>query len=161
MNNINNILLPQDKQRQQFRRMIYTGSLIGCVFFILFAVIDLFILQLYIDAIAELIGCVVLFFIAYMERRSPVKNWAIVLALLIAALVIGIGVLGNHSSDGINIWISLLPFLSFFLLGEKQGLKASIFISVIYVGYILICFSQDSFFRFRNCHIFYSYSYSC
>jgi len=131
MNDINNILLPLDKETQQFRRLIYTGALIGCAFFVLFAVIDLFILHLYIDAIAELIGSVVLLFIAYMEKRSPVKSWVIVIGLLVATLVIGIGVLGNPSSDGVIIWISLLPFLCFFLLGEKQGFKTSIFISVM------------------------------
>ena len=138
MSSINNIFLERKKQKQQFRRMIYTGSLIGCCFLAFFAVLDLFIFQLYIDGVAEFLGSVVLFFIAYMEKRSPVKTWVIVFGLLVVALVIGIGVLGNPSSDGIIIWISLLPFLCFFLLGEKQGFKVSVFICLMYLLALIV-----------------------
>ena len=140
MSSINNIFLERKKQKQQYRRMIYTGSLIGGGFLAIFAALDLFLFAFFVDGLVELFSSIVLFLIAYMEKRSPVKSWIIVFGLLVVSLVIAIGVLGNHSSDGVIIWISLLPFLAFFLLGEKQGLKFSILISSLYLLALFFAF---------------------
>lgn len=147
-NDINNTYSEQVAHSQNYRRMIYAGSLIGAIFLIIFALIDTFILQLLLDGIVEAIGAIILLLIAYMEKKAPVKPWVIVTGLLIIALIIGIAVFANNSSDGVIIWVSLLPFLSFFLLGEKQGLKISLFISLIYISALIftsIIFPEKGF----------------
>jgi len=125
---------------QSYRRMIYIGSLIGASFLIAFSLIDSFILQLYLDGIVEAIGGGILLLIAYKEKKSPVKPWAIISGLVVVATVIGIGVLANNSADGAVIWLPLLPFLCFFLLGEKQGLQVSLFISLLYISALTFIF---------------------
>ncbi len=139
-NDINKIDFEHITHSQGYRRIIYTGSLIGAMFLIIFALIDSVILQLYLDAIVETIGGIILFCIGYMEKKKAVKPWVIVVALMIVALVIGIGVFTNHSADGVVTWLTLLPFLCFFLLGEKQGLQVSLLISLFYIVALIFTF---------------------
>ena len=119
---------------QSYRRMIYIGSLIGASFLTAFSLIDTFILKLQPDGVVEAIGSVILFLIAYMENKAPVRPGIIISGLVVVALILGNGVFANVSADGSVIWLPLLPFLCFFLLGEKQGLKVSLFISFLYIS---------------------------
>ncbi len=118
---------------ENYKRMVFKGSVIGGSFLFVFSLIDLFYAELYRDSIIEAIACIILYTLAYIEKKHKLKPWGIIAGIIVIAIVIGNGAFSNEAVVGAIIWLPLVPFISFFLLGEKLGLKVSIFISTIYI----------------------------
>ncbi|MEO9273271.1 GGDEF domain-containing protein [Marinomonas sp. 5E14-1] len=132
----------------EYKRIIFKGSLIGALFLAIFVMIDFFYTKLYLDAALQAIGCIILLLIAYMEHKNRLNSLGIIFGLIVIATIIGSGAFSNNIEDGGIVWVALVPFLSFFLLGEKLGFKASLLISCIYVAVltnIVIQFPEKGF----------------
>ncbi|MBD5771637.1 GGDEF domain-containing protein [Marinomonas colpomeniae] len=117
-----------------YRRIIFKGSLLGSMFLTVFSLIDFFYTELYLDATIEAIGCVILLSIAYVENKRGVNSLAVIFGLIVISTVIGSGAFSNHVEESGIVWFALIPFLSFFLLGEKLGLRVSLLISTVYIA---------------------------
>lgn len=132
----------------EYRRIIFKGSLIGALFLIIFAIIDFFYTKLYFDAAIQTIGCLILLALAYIEHKDRLNPLAIIFGLIVIAAIIGSGTFSNTIKEGAIVWAVLIPFLSFFLLGEKLGIKISLLISFFYIAsltYVTAQFPEKGF----------------
>ena len=116
-----------------YRRSIFKECLIGSMFLAIFALIDFFYTELYLDSVLEALGCVILLALAYIEKKNGLNALAIICGLLVISTIIGSGIFSNNVEDSGISWIALIPLLSFFLLGQKLGLKVSLVIGAAYI----------------------------
>jgi len=131
-----------------YQRFIYIGSLISCVFLILFAVIDYFILELYLDSTVEIIGAIILFIIHRVEKKKPAPTWSVILGIITVAVVILIVIFTSPSNEGYVIWLSVFPFVCFLLLEKKIAFIVSIFLSLLFISmmsYFSIFYPEQGF----------------
>ena len=132
----------------EYRRIIFKGCLIGALFLAIFTLIDFFYTKLYLDATIQAIGCVILLALAYIEQKNRLNSLAVIFGLIVIAIIVGSGTFSNKIEDGGLVWLTLVPFLSFFLLGEKLGLRVSVLICVAYIAAltnIVIQFPEKGF----------------
>jgi diguanylate cyclase (GGDEF)-like protein len=120
-----------------YQRFIYIGSLIGCLFLAMFAVVDYFILELYLDSAVEAIGAIILLIIHKIETNKPALIWPIILGIITVALVVMVAVFASPSADGYIIWLSIFPFICFLLLEKKIAFIVSILLSVLFISTLM------------------------
>lgn len=134
----NTSLQPQGGPERHQRRLVYfiLGLMLSYFLFIGFLNVVLF--QEYPTAALDFSGAIgAALFLRYFHRQQNLKiaSWGI-MAVLISVMLIFI-----HIADGRAyslIWITLVPPLSFFLLGRRSGaiVSASVFLYIIAFVYI-------------------------
>jgi len=145
---MNNPISHELTTNQDYRRFIYIGTLIGSLFLLFFALIDSIFLDLYIDAIAEGVGSIILLFIHYKETQKDIQPWMIIVGISTVAIVLMIGIFANNASDGATIWLAIVPFICFLFLEEKLGFITSTILSVIFISvlsYFCIMYPEKGF----------------
>jgi diguanylate cyclase (GGDEF)-like protein len=133
---------------QDYRRFIYIGSLIGSLFLVAFALIDLLIFKLYIDSTAEGVASVILFILHRIEAKKRLQPWLVFVGVLTVVVVLMIAIFANYSSDGISIWLAIVPFICFMFMGEKFGLITSLLFNTLFIvtlSYFYIIFPEKGF----------------
>lgn len=131
-----------------YRRFVFIGSLIGCVFLALFSAIDFFILGLSSDSAIEAVGAIILFIIHRIEAKYQANAWLVILGILTVALVVMFGIFSSLSKDGYVIWLTLFPFICFLLLDKKHAYIVSIFLSLLFISmlsYFSIFYPEQGF----------------
>ena len=125
---------------QDERGFIYIGSLIGSLFLMMFFLINISILELYLDSIVNFIGAIVLFIIHRAEAKRTINPWAILIGVATIVASISVGVFSNNSSDGVTIWLAIVPFICFLFLGQRLGVITSLATSLFFVITLINCF---------------------
>jgi len=147
-NNVNKMISNDLTANQNYRRFIYIGTLIGSLFLIFFALVDWLLLKLYIDSIVEAIGSIILFIIHREEAKNRVKPWLIIVAIMTVTLVIMVTIFANNASDGISIWLAIIPFICFLVLEQKLAFIVSIILNAVFVcalSYFCIMYPEKGF----------------
>lgn len=139
IDNLNKTSTDDITQCPDYRRFIYIGSLIGSLFLMVFFIINLTVFNLYYDSIIDGIGALILFLIHRAEGKSPVKPLVVLLGVIVVTISISIGVFSNNATDGVTIWLSILPFICFLFLGKRLGIIASLAISLFFLMTLSYC----------------------
>ncbi len=115
-------MLDQEARHSGRGRQVRTASGIGLVVALLFAVFNIFVARHTVLGLIELAACVLLVGPAVWLSRIP-KWFSLAESLLLLASLIIFGALivaGGIEGTGL-FWVYTLPFLAFFLKGQKLG----------------------------------------
>ena len=146
--NTQSATLEEGVYSSEHRRIVSKGFLIASLFLLIFALFDFFYTKLYFDVTIQAIGSVILLSLAYIEKKKRLSPLSVIVGLAVVFTVMGSGAFSNNVQDSGIVWAAFIPFLTFFLLGEKLGLKVSVFLSVIYISaltYTVIYFPEKGF----------------
>jgi len=127
-------------QYQDYRRFIYIGSLIGSSFLMAFFVINLIVLELYYDSVVDGICAIILLIINRAEAKNPVRPWVVLVGVITVTISISVGIFSNNASDGVIIWLAIIPFICFLFLGKRLGAITSLVISFFFLITLSYCF---------------------
>lgn len=147
-NSFNNSDTSELTTDQDYRRFIYIGSLIGSVFLVIFALVDSLIFKLYINSITEGIASIILLILHRIEAKKTLHPWLVFVGVFTVVIVLMVAIFANYSSDGISIWLAIVPFICFMFLGEKFGLITSLIFNAIFIAtlsYFYIMFPERGF----------------
>lgn len=130
--------LPQDGPERHQRRLVYFILSLVTGYFLLIGLINVFLFQEFPTAALDFVGAVGSgLFLRHFHRSQDLKaaSWGVIV-LLISVLLIFI-----HLADGRAyslIWATLVPPLSFFLLGRRSGalISGGVFLYIIAFVYI-------------------------